>query len=82
MDLQTMTIKVERGDMNYEELFADFDLIVSNCKLFNPPDTEPVWYVDVLDRAWRSEWERASKLSYNVKRSLLSFLKTLMQDGS
>ncbi|KAK4702866.1 hypothetical protein P7C70_g3357, partial [Phenoliferia sp. Uapishka_3] len=85
MDLQTMTKKLDLAHGAYEtygELFDDFDLIVANCKQFNPPNTEPVWYVDVLDRAWRLEWEKASKLSYNLKRSLIAFMKKAMEDGS
>lgn len=83
MDLQTLTRKLDNGGYsNYGEVFDDFDLIVANCKQFNTPNTEPIWHVLVIDRAWRSEWEKASKLSYNVKRSLLSLLKSLMKEGA
>lgn len=67
---------------SYHELFADFDLVVANCKQFNTPNTEPIWHVLILERAWRAEWEKASKLSYHAKRSLLSFMKTIMAHGS
>lgn len=83
MDLQTMTRKVDSGQYrNYMELFDDFDLIVANCKQFNTPNTEPIWHVLIIDRAWRAEWEKASKLSYNTKRSLMSMLKSLMKEGA
>lgn len=83
MDLQTLTRKLETGQYsNYGQVFDDFDLIVANCKQFNTPNTEPIWHVLIIDRAWRSEWEKASKLSYNVKRSLLSLLKSLMKEGA
>lgn len=83
MDLQTMTSKLEAGHYpTYGVLFDDFDLIVANCKQFNTPNTEPIWHVLLLDRAWRSEWEKASKLSYHVKRSLLSLMKSIMKEGA
>ncbi|KAM0788313.1 hypothetical protein ACM66B_001456 [Microbotryomycetes sp. NB124-2] len=83
MDLQTMTRKLDYGQYGvYGDVFDDFDLIVSNCKQFNTPGTEPIAHVMVLDRAWRLEWEKSSKLGYNVKRSLLSLLKNLMKEGA
>lgn len=83
MDLQTMTRKLDqRSYATYGELFNDFDLIVANCKQFNTPNTEPIWHVMILDRAWRTEWEKASKLPYNTKRSLLTMLKGLMKEGA
>lgn len=78
-----MSQKLDSGRYgNYGSLFADFDLIVANCVKFNTPNTEPIWHVLVLDRAWRSEWEKASKLAYNTKRSLGAMLKKLMEEGS
>ncbi|GAA6019407.1 hypothetical protein JCM11491_004818 [Sporobolomyces phaffii] len=83
MDLRTMSQKLDSGRYyNYAALFADFDLIVANCQKFNTPNTEPIWHVLVLDRAWRNEWEKASKLAYNTKRSLGAMLKKLMEEGS
>ncbi|GAA5898524.1 transcription initiation factor TFIID subunit TAF2 [Sporobolomyces salmoneus] len=83
MDLRTMTQKLDAGHyLTYGSLFSDFDLIVANCQKFNVPNTEPIWHVLVLDRAWRNEWERASKLAYNTKRSLGAMLKKLMEEGS
>ncbi|POY76846.1 hypothetical protein BMF94_0098 [Rhodotorula taiwanensis] len=82
MDLQTLSMRIEQGVYpNYSALFADFDLIVSNCEKFNTPNTEPIWHAHILDRAWRTEWEKANKLSYNTKRSLSAFLKKLMDEG-
>ncbi|GAA5938378.1 transcription initiation factor TFIID subunit TAF2 [Sporobolomyces koalae] len=83
MDLRTMTQKLDSGQYaTFGELFADFDLIVANCEKFNVPNTEPIWHVLVLDRTWRSEWEKASKLAYNTKRSIGAMLKKLMEEGS
>lgn len=82
MDLETLSKRIEQGAYpNYSSLFADFDLIVSNCEKFNTPNTEPIWHAHIMDRAWRVEWEKANKLSYNTKRSLGAFLKKLMEEG-
>ena len=79
MNLDTLGRRLEQGAYaNYAQLFADFDLIVANCERFNTPNTEPIWHVHILDRAWRTEWEKANKLSYNTKRSLGGMLKRLM----
>ncbi|BGP23606.1 transcription initiation factor TFIID subunit 2 [Rhodotorula toruloides] len=83
MDLDTMSTKLDAGAYpNYSALFSDFDLIVANCEKFNTPNTEPIWHVLLLDRAWRTEWEKANKLTYNTKRSLGAFLKKLMEEGA
>ncbi|GAA5910197.1 hypothetical protein JCM8208_006756 [Rhodotorula glutinis] len=79
MDLDTLGRRLEAGVYaSYAHLFGDFDLIVANCERFNTPNTEPIWHVHILDRAWRTEWEKANKLSYNTKRSLGGMLKRLM----
>lgn len=83
MDLQTLSARLNRGDLRtYGELFDEFDLIIRNCKQFNPPNTEPVWHVEVLDRAWRKEWEKASKMTPREKIALGSVLKNLMKEGA
>ncbi|GAA5914840.1 hypothetical protein JCM6882_007815 [Rhodosporidiobolus microsporus] len=82
MDLETMAKKLDGGMYpTFGSIFTDFDLIVANCERFNTPNTEPIWHVHILDRTWRTEWEKASKLSYNTKRSLGSFLKKLKDEG-
>jgi transcription initiation factor TFIID subunit 2 len=82
MDLDTLSKRLESGRYpTYGSLFGDFDLIISNCERFNTPNTEPIWHAHILQRAWRTEWEKASKLSYNTKRSLGAFLKKLSEEG-
>ncbi|BGP14759.1 hypothetical protein JCM10213_004302 [Rhodosporidiobolus nylandii] len=82
MDLQTLSNNLDRGKYaTYDQLFNAFNLIISNCERFNTPNTEPIWHAHMLDRAWRTEWEKASKLPYNTKRSLSAFMKRLMDEG-
>ncbi|KAM0754710.1 hypothetical protein T439DRAFT_120001 [Meredithblackwellia eburnea MCA 4105] len=76
MDLHTMSSKLHSGRYhNNDELFSDFDLIVSNCETFNGTESQATGFVYQLDGAWRAEWEKASRLSYQAKRSLLSLMK-------
>jgi transcription initiation factor TFIID subunit 2 len=83
MDLQTMARRLERGKYKtYRSLFGDFDKIVANCKQFNTPNTEPIWHVLVMEKAWRAEWKAASTLSYHTKRGLTSLIKAVKLHGA
>lgn len=35
-----------------------------------------------MERAWRAEWEKASRMPYHTRRAIEAFLKKLMKDGS
>jgi transcription initiation factor TFIID subunit 2 len=59
------------------ELNDDFEQIVINCKLFNPPATLPVVHAEALQRIWRSEVAKAVKLSYQEKRALQGMMNRL-----
>ena len=81
--LLDMIRKVDRNQYgNYGELFADMDLLVANCEQFNTPNTDPIWFVLVLERHWRAEWEKASRMPYHTRRALEAFMKKLMKDGA
>lgn len=75
--------KLEQGSYRtYGQFFDDFDLIVSNCRQFNTPGSEPIWHAMTMDRNWRMEWEKASKLPFVIKRSLLTLIKNTMKEGA
>jgi transcription initiation factor TFIID subunit 2 len=83
MDLQTLSHRLEAGAYrSYRDFFAAFSLIASNCKLFNPPGTEPVLHADILERAWKSEWEKAIKMSPSERRSLIALVNKLLKEGA
>ncbi|KDE02980.1 hypothetical protein MVLG_06514 [Microbotryum lychnidis-dioicae p1A1 Lamole] len=83
MDLQTMEAKLDHGSYaTYADVFADFDRIVANCQQFNPPNTEPVWHVLMIQRAWSAEWEKASRMSYHERRSILALLNKILKEGA
>lgn len=83
MDLQTLSQRLEIGAYRtHRDFFSAFSLILSNCKLFNPPGTEPVLHAEILDRAWRTEWEKASQMTPGEKRSVSQLINRLMKEGA
>lgn len=83
MDFGTMTSKLNEGKYTTMEDFAkDVELIFNNCRTFNPPTTYPTDCADIVERAFKREWTRATekKLSYGEKRSLQALLKQLVAD--
>lgn len=80
MDLGTMQMKLNNGQYQVQqELNDDFEQIVTNCKIFNPPGTVPVLHVEELRRIWRAEVSKAGKLSYQEKRALQGMTNRLRQ---
>lgn len=82
MDLGTMGKKLEEGGYSTMGQFrADFELIVANCRQFNPPGTVAVELADALEEAFKREWRVASvlKLEYNETRALQGLLSKLKQ---
>lgn len=83
MDLQTLSQRLEAGSYrSNRDLFAAFSLILTNCRVFNPPGTEPVLHAEIMDRAWKLEWERASRMSPSERRSLIAVINKLMKEGA
>lgn len=60
-----------------QELNDDFEQIVINCKLFNPPGTLPVAHAERLQQVWHSEVAKANRMSYQEKRSLQGMMNRL-----
>lgn len=78
-----MGSKVDRSAYESMEQFAsDVDLIVRNCRQFNPAGTGPWQAADILEKAFRKEWSRITrkKLGGNEKKSVLSVLSKLRAD--
>lgn len=80
MDLSTMLKKLEKGVYKrHSELMTDFELIVSNCVQFNGAESHLGLEAKGLKKAWEAEWEKAAKMSYTDKRSLLGLFNKLNQ---
>ncbi|KAI0028582.1 hypothetical protein K488DRAFT_80600 [Vararia minispora EC-137] len=83
MDLKTMGEKVNSGAYSTMEQFQkDMELMLANCRQFNPPGTGPVQCADAIEQAFKKEWPKAMerKLSYAEKRSLLSVMNTISKE--
>jgi transcription initiation factor TFIID subunit 2 len=65
-----------------DEFYRDVELVISNCRLFNPPTTYPIQCADVVERVFKKEWARVAdkKMSWSDKRSLQSLMTTLVKD--
>ncbi|KAG8711147.1 hypothetical protein FRC08_016245 [Ceratobasidium sp. 394] len=84
MDLGTMGTKLRAGKYKIMEDFKnDFNLIIRNCRQFNPPGTFPVTAADNLEAAFQREWAKLNteprKISSGDRRALVSMLDKLSE---
>ncbi|KAK7465277.1 hypothetical protein VKT23_005256 [Stygiomarasmius scandens] len=83
MDLGTMNQKLNDGQYStMEEFRKDIELMLANCRQFNPPGTAPVLCADALEKLYKKEWPKVmeKKLTYTEKRGLQSVLNTLIKE--
>lgn len=83
MDFGTMTLRLNNNEYNTMEEFAkDVELVLSNCRLFNPPTTYPTDCADAVERAFKKEWSKLmeKKISWTEKRSLQSLMTNLVKE--
>lgn len=75
-----MQVKLNNGAYHFQqEVNDDFDQIVTNAKIFNPPGTLPITYAESLQRYYRTEVSKLGKLSYQEKRALQGMMNRLRQ---
>ncbi|CCO30134.1 transcription initiation factor TFIID subunit D2 [Rhizoctonia solani AG-1 IB] len=64
---------------------SDVELIVSNCRAFNPPGTFPVLAADALEAAFKREWSKINteprRISSGDRRALVSMLDKLCEQS-
>lgn len=83
MDFGTMMQNLNSSKYSTREEFSrDVELVISNCRLFNPPTTYPVQCADVVERTFKREWVRTAekKMTWTEKRGLQSLMTTLVKD--
>ncbi|TFL06150.1 hypothetical protein BDV98DRAFT_558917 [Pterulicium gracile] len=83
MDFETIENKLKDGRYStMEEIAKDINLIFSNCRQFNPPGTSPVLCADVVEKAWKKEWVKATekRLTFPEKRGLQGLLTNITKD--
>ncbi|KZT08630.1 uncharacterized protein LAESUDRAFT_45791 [Laetiporus sulphureus 93-53] len=83
MDFSTISNKLNEGAYATMEDFAqDIELILHNCRTFNPSTTYPTLCADEVERVFKKEWGRAleKKLTGREKRSLQGIMTKLSSD--
>ncbi|CAK5264367.1 unnamed protein product [Mycena citricolor] len=83
MDLGTISSKLSAHQYaTMEQVKDDLDLMVRNCRKFNPPATFPVNCADVIEKAYKKEWPKLTerKLSLTEKRGMQGLLNTLVKE--
>jgi transcription initiation factor TFIID subunit 2 len=83
MDFETMSQNLNQGTYIYMEDFGqDIELIFSNCRKFNPPQTYPVTCAEAVEKAFKKEWGKATekRLSWSDKRGLQGLMTTLVKE--
>jgi transcription initiation factor TFIID subunit 2 len=83
MDFSTMNQKLADGQyITMEDFKKDIELILSNCRQFNPPATFPATCADIVEKAFKKEWPKTldRKLSWTEKRGLQGVMSTLIKD--
>ncbi|QRV80287.1 bromodomain associated protein [Ceratobasidium sp. AG-Ba] len=84
MDLGTMGTKLRSGKYKIMEDFKkDFELVISNCKQFNPSGTFPVIIAENLEAAFKREWTKLDieprKISSGDRRALVTMIDKLSE---
>ncbi|KAK0246182.1 hypothetical protein EDD85DRAFT_924985 [Armillaria nabsnona] len=84
MDFGTMSEKLTQNQYQTMEGFrADFELVISNCRQFNPIKTYPHDCAAVLEKYFRKEWPKLveRKLTFAEKRGLLGVMTSIVKDN-
>ncbi|KEP50373.1 transcription initiation factor TFIID subunit 2 [Rhizoctonia solani 123E] len=84
MDLGTMGTKLRTGKYKAMDDFkSDVELIISNCRSFNPPGTFPVLAADALEVSFKREWSKVNsdvrKISSGDRRALVTMIDKLCE---
>ena len=83
MDFGTIGARLKKGHYSTMEEFAsDIELVFSNCRKFNPPNTLPTINAEAVEKVFKREWPKAmeKKLSFKEKRSLMSTTAKFLSD--
>jgi hypothetical protein len=83
MDFGTMSNKLNASQyQTMEEFKDDVELVLSNCRLFNPPGTGPTICAGTVEKVFRKEWPKAMerKLSWTEKRGLQGVMSAIVKE--
>ena len=83
MDFGTMLTKLNENKYQFMEQFKeDIELVFSNCRQFNTPDTYPTKCAAIVEKVFKKEWPKTMerKLSWTEKRGLQGIMTTLVKE--
>jgi transcription initiation factor TFIID subunit 2 len=83
MDFGTMLTNLnENKYQSMEQFKEDMELVFSNCRQFNNPDTDPTKYAAIVEKVFKKEWPKAMerKLSWTEKRGLQGIMTTFVKE--
>jgi len=65
-----------------EQFKRDMELVFSNCRQFNTPDTYPTKCAAIVEKAFKKEWPKAMerKLSWAEKRGLQGIMTAFVKE--
>jgi len=83
MDFGTMLTNLNESKyQSMEQLKKDMELVFSNCRQFNTPDTYPTKCAAIVEKIFKKEWPKAMerKLSWTEKRGLQGIMTAFVKD--
>ncbi|KAG7099822.1 hypothetical protein E1B28_001631 [Marasmius oreades] len=83
MDFGTMLSNVSSGHYTTLEQFRqDVELVLSNCRQFNPPGTFPFLVADNVEKVFKKEWSKVveRRMPYTDKRALQGIMTIIVKE--
>jgi transcription initiation factor TFIID subunit 2 len=83
MDFGTMLTNLnENKYQSMEQFKKDMELVFSNCRQFNTPDTYPTKCAAIVEKVFKKEWPKAMerKLSWTEKRGLQGIMTAFVKE--
>ena len=72
----------ENKYQSMEQFKEDMELVFSNCRQFNTPDTYPTKCAAIVEKVFKKEWPKAMerKLSWTEKRGLQGIMTAFVKE--
>lgn len=84
MDFGTMSLNLEKGlYTSWKEFSNHIELVLQNCRQFNPPLTYPRQCADAVEKVWKKEVGKIQekKLNGMEKRGLQGLMTRLLKEN-
>jgi transcription initiation factor TFIID subunit 2 len=84
MDFGTISLNLDKGlYTSWKEFSNHVELVLKNCRQFNPPTTYPRQCADIVEKVWKKELAKSNekKLAGMEKRSLQGLMTRLLKEN-